>query len=121
MIDAGTLLAEVRQSAELSLRELAKLAGVSFTTIRRIETGEMDPTVGMLRRVLSAAGAELEMTAKPAARRRASLAALADKYDENVSGERPTGQRSERSSTTSACIPMRLQARSPLSHTRPHG
>lgn len=89
MVDAGTLLAEARQSAGLSLRELAKLAEVSFTTIRRIETGEMDPTVGMLRRVLSAAGAELEMTTKPAAHRRAALAALADKYHENARGERP--------------------------------
>lgn len=89
MSGAAALVAQARASAGLSLRELAKLADVSFTTIRRIEAGEMDPTVGMLRRVLSAAGEDLELTTKPASRRRASLAALANNYVEDAGGERP--------------------------------
>ena len=89
MNGAAVLVAQARASAGLSLRELAKLAHVSFTTIRRIEAGEMDPTVGMLRRVLSGAGEDLELTTKPASHRRASLAALANSYVEDAAGERP--------------------------------
>ena len=59
MEEAQTLVAEARRAAGLSLRELARLAGVSFTTISRIEAAEMDPTLGTLRRILEAAGSGL--------------------------------------------------------------
>jgi hypothetical protein len=49
----------------------------------------MDPTVGMLHRILAAAGEDLEMTTKPASRARPSLAALADAYIATAAGERP--------------------------------
>ena len=48
----------------------------------------MDPTVGMLRRVLSGTGEDLQLTTKPASRRRASLAALANNYADDVAGGR---------------------------------
>ncbi len=44
-----------RIAAGLSIRELAKCAGVAASTIWRIETGRLDPTVGMLERLLRAA------------------------------------------------------------------
>lgn len=89
MKEAQTLVAEARKTAALSLRELARLAGVSFTTIRRVEAGDMDPTVGMLRRILAAAGEDLEMTTRPADRPRPSLAALANACTTGAAGERP--------------------------------
>lgn len=89
MTEARALVAEARKSAGLSLRELARLAGVSFTTIRRVEAAEMDPTVGMLQRILAAAGEDLEMTTRPSGRRRPSLAALADACRTSAAGERP--------------------------------
>jgi transcriptional regulator with XRE-family HTH domain len=89
MEQAQTLVAEARKSAGLSIRELARLANVSVTTISRVEAGEMDPTVGMLQRILAAAGEDLEMTTKPASRTRPSLAALADAHVASAAGERP--------------------------------
>jgi transcriptional regulator with XRE-family HTH domain len=89
MESARTLVSEARQAAGLSLRELARIAGVSFTTISRIENGESDPTVEMLRRILSAAGQTLEMTTEPTPRARPSLARLADAVTVTPAGERP--------------------------------
>jgi transcriptional regulator with XRE-family HTH domain len=48
-------LARVRVG--LSKRELASLAGVSPSTVGRIEAGTMDPTVTMVQRLIAAAGA----------------------------------------------------------------
>jgi transcriptional regulator with XRE-family HTH domain len=45
---------EWRQQRGLSLRALAKEAGVSFTTVYRIEAGTISPTVAMLERLASA-------------------------------------------------------------------
>lgn len=45
-----------REAAGLSIRELADRAGVAASTVWRIESGRLDPTVGMLRRLLDAAG-----------------------------------------------------------------
>lgn len=45
---------EWRQRRGLSLRDLAKQAGVSFTTVYRIEAGAISPTVAMLERLASA-------------------------------------------------------------------
>jgi transcriptional regulator with XRE-family HTH domain len=68
METAQSLVGQARYEAGLSLRELAHLAGVSFTTISRIEGGDTDPTVEMLRRILAGAGQTLVMTTEPAAR-----------------------------------------------------
>jgi len=46
----------------LSKRELASLAGVSPSTVGRIEAGTMDPTVAMMERLISAAGAVVNMS-----------------------------------------------------------
>lgn len=83
-------LAEGRKAAGLSLRELGQLAGVSFTTITRIEHGDMDPTVGMLSRILDACGRRLRLDATPDdTTRRPTLADLGDATTETPTGERP--------------------------------
>jgi transcriptional regulator with XRE-family HTH domain len=89
METAQSLVGQARYEAGLSLRELAHLAGVSFTTISRIEGGDTDPTVEMLRRILAGAGQTLVMTTEPAARAGVSLAALAEAFNVGPAGERP--------------------------------
>jgi transcriptional regulator with XRE-family HTH domain len=46
-----TRLREWRQRRELSLRRLAALADVHFTTIVRIERDEMSPTLALLEKL----------------------------------------------------------------------
>jgi transcriptional regulator with XRE-family HTH domain len=57
-------------SAGLSIRALASRAGVASSTVWRIEAGRLDPTVGMLDRLLEAAteeeGRHYEMTREEA-------------------------------------------------------
>ncbi|MBV9097637.1 MAG: helix-turn-helix transcriptional regulator, partial [Frankiaceae bacterium] len=86
---AHALVAQARRDAGLSVRELARLADVSFTTISRIETGAMDPTVGTLHRILDAAGRELLLAAEPSRQPRPALADLADAFTDTPSGKRP--------------------------------
>jgi transcriptional regulator with XRE-family HTH domain len=47
-------LYEWRGKRGLSLRQLAKLAGVSFVTLYRIEAGKLSPTVAMLEKLAEA-------------------------------------------------------------------
>jgi transcriptional regulator with XRE-family HTH domain len=54
------LLGRARLLAGLSRSELAAIAGVAPSTVVRIESGEMVPTVAMLDRLLGAAGYRLE-------------------------------------------------------------
>jgi transcriptional regulator with XRE-family HTH domain len=51
-IDIGTRLKSVRQSRKLSQRELARRAGVTNATISLIESNQVNPSVGALKRVL---------------------------------------------------------------------
>jgi transcriptional regulator with XRE-family HTH domain len=64
--------------AAMTVRGLAEVAGVSASTVSRIESGQVDPTVGMLHRLLEAAGLEMELTTheQPGAR----IAALVDAW-----------------------------------------
>lgn len=89
MEEARTLVAEARHSAGLSLRELARLAGVSFTTIRRIEVGETEPTLGTLRRILEAAGCRLRIEAEHSHESRPALGDLATAMTQTPAGDRP--------------------------------
>ncbi|MEP7215761.1 MAG: helix-turn-helix transcriptional regulator [Anaerolineaceae bacterium] len=84
---AATLVRDARASAGLSLRSLAERAGVATSTVLRIEAGQVDPTVGMLARLVGAAGQELEV-----ATRRSpgpEIASLADAWKESTRGDRP--------------------------------
>ena len=89
MEEARTIVAEARHAAGLSIRELARLADISFTTISRIESGESDPTVGMLRRIVEAAGRSLRLSAEPSPQPRRTLADLSSAFTQTPTGERP--------------------------------
>lgn len=62
---AGVLLRTAREALGCSVRELAEAAGCSEGLVRRIESGELDPTLDTVERILNAAG--LEVRAGPAA------------------------------------------------------
>lgn len=51
-IDIGARLKSVRQGRKLSQRELARRAGVTNATISLIESNQVNPSVGALKRVL---------------------------------------------------------------------
>ena len=76
------LLRDARQSAGLSARALARLAQVPSSTVLRIESGKVDPTVGMLQRLLEAAGQDLHLrpTRMSPSQRGPVLAELADAW-----------------------------------------
>ncbi|MGE0306552.1 MAG: helix-turn-helix domain-containing protein, partial [Acidimicrobiia bacterium] len=59
-VSASTIVSESRRSAGLSRAELARRAGVPRSTVMRIEDGVVDPTIGMLTRLLGASQASLE-------------------------------------------------------------
>lgn len=88
------LLQSSRAAAGLSVRGLAQRAGVSASTVSRVEAERMDPTVGMLSRLLAAAGFTLvvdvrpepEIALQPSA---VVLADLTDAWQETSAGYRP--------------------------------
>lgn len=61
-MDAATTIRRAREAAGLSKRELARRAGTSPAAIVLYETGERDPSVGTLGRLVRAAGFEGELT-----------------------------------------------------------
>jgi transcriptional regulator with XRE-family HTH domain len=79
MSDAATLIRHAREEAGLSLRALAARSDVSYTTICRIEHGQIDPTTGTLRKLLGALGEDLELAGHPLSRS-PELAELADAW-----------------------------------------
>ncbi|HWH30462.1 MAG TPA: helix-turn-helix transcriptional regulator [Mycobacteriales bacterium] len=62
MDSPAELLRAARARAHLSASALAARSGVSPSAVLRIEAGEMDPTVGMLARLLEAAGERLRIS-----------------------------------------------------------
>lgn len=55
-MDAATIVKRVRALSGVTRKELAELAGLSPSTIGRIEQGTLDPTWGTLSRILEATG-----------------------------------------------------------------
>ncbi|WP_285723897.1 helix-turn-helix domain-containing protein [Psychromicrobium xiongbiense] len=55
-MEAATIVKRVRALSGITRKELAELAGLSPSTIGRIEQGALDPTWGTLSRVLEATG-----------------------------------------------------------------
>jgi transcriptional regulator with XRE-family HTH domain len=83
-----------RTAAGLSVRALADIAGISPTTVTRIEAGRVDPGWSTLRKVLAAAGEEAVLTtrplpATPARSRSTALADLADAWQRTARGDTP--------------------------------
>lgn len=52
----GLRIRQLRERAGLSLRELAKVARVDFSTIHRIEVGTEEPRFGTLEKLAKALG-----------------------------------------------------------------
>ena len=50
--DIGTRLRQVREANSLSQRALAKNTGISNATISLIESGKLNPSVAVLKRIL---------------------------------------------------------------------
>lgn len=61
---AGLLLRTAREALDCGVRELAEAAGCSQGVVRRIESGELDPTLDTVERIVNASG--LEVRAAPA-------------------------------------------------------
>ena len=130
MSDASTLIREARTGAGLSMRALAALVDVSFTTICRIEQDQVDPTTGTLRKLLGAVGEDLELGRRSALQSR-QLASLADASSMDRSGqerpdwtrmrafldhmERPRSHRPGRALERHACVARPLLALRPSS------
>lgn len=64
-MDVDVLVRRFREDAGLSLRKLANAAGVATSTVHRIERGDLRPTVAMVQRLAQAAGARLDVDARP--------------------------------------------------------
>lgn len=62
---AAQQIRTAKMMSGLNSKQIALLAGVSASTVTRIERGEMKPTVEMFERLVGAAGFELETTLKP--------------------------------------------------------
>jgi transcriptional regulator with XRE-family HTH domain len=58
---SANLLRHARRRAGLTQVELARLAGVPQSTVGRIETNRVNPTIGTMRLLLNAAGQDLEL------------------------------------------------------------
>jgi len=86
MSEAATLIREAREEAGLSMRALADRSDVSYTTIFRIEHGQIDPTLGTLRKLLGAVGEDLDLTRCPGPET-PQLAALCDAWSTDLLGE----------------------------------
>ncbi len=80
------MVRDARTSADLTMRALAARADVATSTIARIEAGKVDPTVGMLARLLNAAGRQLELGTQRAPG--PEIADLADAWSHGPGGDR---------------------------------
>lgn len=58
-MDIKQIIIDAREESGLTRTDVAKLAGVSPSTVTRIESGEMEPTVKMVERLLEAIGYNL--------------------------------------------------------------
>ena len=63
-MDAGTLVAELRERHGLSQRALAVRASTSQAWISRVERGEVSPSIASLERVLGAMGERLVLASE---------------------------------------------------------
>lgn len=83
MRDGSAVLRGARVEAGLSRRALAAKADVPTSTVSRIEDALSDPTLGMLSRLVNAAGADLIVEARPRDDR-LSLAELATAWSDQA-------------------------------------
>lgn len=60
----GTTLKVERQRRQISIRQLAELSGVNKTTIQRIESGEVSPSLETFDKILNAMSLCLRIESK---------------------------------------------------------
>jgi uncharacterized protein len=72
-VSSGTLIREARQRARLSQTDLARRAGVAQSVISAYESDRREPGLGMLTKLIEAAGHELFIDARPMANLRHGL------------------------------------------------
>ncbi|MGI9289107.1 MAG: helix-turn-helix transcriptional regulator [Pseudomonadales bacterium] len=65
---AANLLRKARESADLTLRELARRAGTSHSTLAAYEAGHKTPSVDTMERIVRAAGFALDLEFSPRVR-----------------------------------------------------
>jgi transcriptional regulator with XRE-family HTH domain len=94
---ASAFLQTARLEAGLSQRELAERAGVAQSEIARIESGNREPSIPTLQRILAGAGLELRfrlaprddhdrvLAARHARRSKAEKATVEERHRRNVS------------------------------------
>jgi len=58
----GPIFTDFRFKSGLSRKQVARHAGVSLSTVSRVEEGNMDPTISMAQRLFSAVGVHMEIT-----------------------------------------------------------
>lgn len=58
----GSAIADFRIRSGLSRKQIARQAGVSLSTVSRVEEGIMDPTISMAQRLFSAVGVHMEFS-----------------------------------------------------------
>ena len=61
-VDVAEVIARAKGSSEVSVRALAASAGVAGSTITRIQSGTVDPTVQTVEQILEAAGFEVRLS-----------------------------------------------------------
>ena len=80
--NSASLISDWRKSGGLSQAALARAAGVPASTVRRIEIGEMEPTVLMLQRIAEGASRELVLNDKPMGKDQPSLAVHFERFQQ---------------------------------------
>ena len=75
---SAELVAKARERAGLSRTALAAKADVPTSTVTRIESGQSEPTLPMLERLIAAAGGELRIEVADAPAATPTIAALAN-------------------------------------------
>jgi len=64
-MDIGTQIQTRRKQLRVTQQDLAEIAGVSPTTLNRIETGRVNPTLHVLQRIANVLGMEVALREKP--------------------------------------------------------
>lgn len=60
----GGMIAEIRKSKGISLRQLSDMCGVTFQNINKVENGRYNVSVDILAKICDALGCEFRITEK---------------------------------------------------------
>jgi len=87
MVSAAEMVTTARTGAGLSVRALAARADVAASTVSRVEAGTLDPTIGMLERLLAAADVALVCETRTAAQPQPTLGQLCTAWHRSARGD----------------------------------